>query len=94
VLKLSDAPEVYSGVDANNTPVYTVPAGDYFMLGDNRDNSEDSRFLDGPVGFVPAENLLGPAVMILGSMDAKAPIWAFWEWPLELRYGRFFHRVN
>ncbi|WP_297368003.1 signal peptidase I [Acidocella sp.] len=94
MLKLSDAPEVYSGVDANNTPVYTVPAGDYFMLGDNRDNSEDSRFLDGPVGFVPAANLLGPAVMVLGSMDVQAPGWEFWEWPFELRYRRFFKLIH
>ena len=72
---------------ANNTPVYTVPPGDYFMLGDNRDNSEDSRFLDGPVGFVPAADLLGPAVLVLGSVDLHAP-------GLTPRFGRFFHRVE
>jgi signal peptidase I len=79
---------------ANNTPVYTVPAGDYFLMGDNRDNSEDSRFLDGPVGYVPAENLLGPAVFILGSADLQAPWWEFWQWPGELRWGRFFRPVH
>ncbi len=79
---------------ANNTPVYTVPAGDYFLMGDNRDNSEDSRFLDGPVGYVPAENLLGPAVFILGSADMQAPWWEFWQWPAELRWGRFFRPVK
>lgn len=79
---------------ANNTPLYTVPAGDYFLMGDNRDNSYDSRFLQGPVGYVPAENLLGPAVFILGSADLHAPWWEIWEWPSELRWGRFFHSVH
>ncbi|WP_297492200.1 signal peptidase I [Acidocella sp.] len=79
---------------ANNTPLYTVPAGDYFLMGDNRDNSEDSRFLDGPVGYVPAANLLGPAVFILGSANMQAPWWEVWAWPRELRWGRFFHAVK
>jgi signal peptidase I len=79
---------------ANNTPLYNVPAGDYFLMGDNRDNSEDSRFMDGPVGYVPAENLLGPAVFILASANVQAPWWEVWEWPLELRWGRFFHAVD
>jgi signal peptidase I len=79
---------------ANNTPVYTVPAGDYFLMGDNRDNSEDSRFMDGPVGYVPAENLLGPAELILASADFDAPWWEVWKWPGELRWGRFFHPVR
>jgi signal peptidase I len=79
---------------ANNTPLYRVPAGDYFFMGDNRDNSEDSRFPFGPVGYVPAENLLGPAVLILGSANLTAPLWQVWQWPAELRWGRFLHRVN
>jgi signal peptidase I len=94
ILKLSDAPEDYGGVDANNTPVYTVPPGEYFFLGDNRDNSEDSRFLDGPVGFVPGENLLGPAIFVLGSMDLRNPWWEVWMWPVELRWNRFFAGVK
>ena len=72
---------------ANNTPVYTVPPGDLFLLGDNRDNSEDSRFLDGPVGYVPARDVIGRAVLVLGSLDQRAP-------GHKLRPGRFFRRVE
>ena len=50
----------------DNTPVYTVPAGRYFMLGDNRDNSTDSRVLSA-IGYVPLENLIGRAGMIFFS---------------------------
>jgi signal peptidase I len=78
----------------NNTPVYTVPAGDLFMMGDNRDDSEDSRFLDGPVGYVPLENLVGPANMIFFSIDLQYPFYEFWEWPFEIRWGRMFHAIS
>jgi signal peptidase I len=79
---------------ANNTPVYTVPAGDLFMMGDNRDDSEDSRFMDGPVGFVPVENVVGPADLIFFSIDLRYPFYEFWEWPLEIRWGRMFHIIT
>ncbi|MEI7668982.1 MAG: signal peptidase I, partial [Pseudomonadota bacterium] len=52
--------------DAENTEVYTVPEKHYFMMGDNRDNSRDSRFAN-PVGFVPFENLIGRADIIFFS---------------------------
>jgi signal peptidase I len=70
---------------ANNTPVYVVPPNELFVLGDNRDNSADSRYW----GFVPMENLIGAAQVIFFSIDARAPWWEFWEWPVEIRWGRF-----
>jgi len=79
---------------ANNTPVYNVPAGDLFMMGDNRDDSEDSRFMDGPVGFVPIENVVGPADMIFFSIDLQYPFYEFWEWPFEIRWNRMFHAIS
>ena len=74
----------------DNTGVFEVPPGHYFMMGDNRDNSQDSRFLDGPVGFVPAENLVGKAEIIFFSVEG-APAWAIWTWPHALRLDRIFH---
>jgi signal peptidase I len=79
---------------ANNTPVYTVPPGDLFMMGDNRDDSEDSRFMDGPVGYVPIENVIGPADVIFFSIDLQHPFYEFWYWPLEIRWNRIFHVIT
>jgi signal peptidase I len=79
---------------ANNTPVYTVPAGDLFLMGDNRDDSEDSRFFNGPVGYVPIENVIGPASLIFFSIDLKHPFWQVWYWPFEIRWGRMFHSIT
>ncbi len=77
----------------DNTPVYDVPSGDYFMMGDNRDNSQDSRVLSA-VGYVPAENLIGRAEFIFFSTDGSARLWEIWKWPFAIRYSRLFHGVN
>lgn len=73
----------------DNTPVYEVPEGHYFMMGDNRDNSTDSRVLTS-VGYVPYENLVGKAQVIFFSIgDGKAP-WQVWTWPESARWDRWF----
>jgi signal peptidase I len=78
---------------ADNTEEYVVPAGHYFMMGDNRDNSQDSRFTNA-VGYVPIENFVGRADIIFFSISPDARLWEIWKWPLEIRWGRFFDLVN
>ena len=75
----------------DNTGVYVVPPDHYFAMGDNRDNSLDSR-VQGPtgVGFVPAENLVGHAEILFFSTDGSAAWYEFWKWPSAMRFGRFF----
>ncbi|MBI1197497.1 MAG: signal peptidase I [Phenylobacterium sp.] len=76
----------------DNTGVYVVPEGYYFMMGDNRDNSLDSRVppADDGVGYVPAENLVGKAQIILLSWKPQASIFKPWTWVLDARPSRFF----
>ncbi|MBO6633433.1 MAG: signal peptidase I [Parvibaculum sp.] len=71
----------------DNTGLYIVPAGHYFMMGDNRDNSSDSRVPDA-VGYVPFENLIGKAEIIFFSADGSAAFWQFWRWPSAIRWDR------
>ena len=72
----------------DNTEVFEVPADHYFFMGDNRDNSLDSRFPNG-VGYVPAENLIGRADMVLFSSAGRS-LFYFWTW----RADRFFKFVS
>ncbi len=78
---------------ADNTKEYVVPAGHYFMMGDNRDNSQDSRFLD-VVGYVPAEALVGKAQFIFFSTNGDAAWWQIWKWPWAIRYSRLFQSIE
>ena len=77
----------------DNTQVYQVPAGHFFMMGDNRDNSADSRVLS-QVGYVPYENLIGKAQLIFFSVGEHAPAWQFWRWPWTVRWSRLFTIVR
>jgi signal peptidase I len=76
---------------SDRTGVYTVPAGQYFFMGDNRDNSADSRLAQtaGGVGFVPYENLIGRADRIVFSSAGRSMLF-FWTW----RSDRFFKAVK
>lgn len=76
----------------DDTAIYIVPDGHYFMMGDNRDNSQDSRYLK-EVGFVPFENIIGRAEIILLSFDTNQSFWKFWDWPANFREGRWFKRI-
>ena len=76
----------------DNTPEYMVPAGHYFMMGDNRDNSRDSR--SSSVGFVPLENFIGEARFLFFSHDSSAYIWELWKWPSAIRFERLGNTIE
>ncbi len=83
--------EIADNLPVDNTPVYSVPEGHYFMMGDNRDSSRDSRFLN-DVGFVPKENLIGRAEFLFFSINGSP--WKIWEWPSSLRFKRMFTGIE
>jgi signal peptidase I len=76
----------------DNTPVFTVPPHEYFFMGDNRDNSLDSRTTN--VGYVPASNLVGKAEFLFFSIRDHAHFWEFWTWPWTVRWNRIFMRIH
>jgi signal peptidase I len=77
----------------DNTDVYTVPAGHFFMMGDNRDNSTDSRVLS-QVGYVPYQNIIGRAEIVFFSVGEGERAWTIWRWPWSVRWGRLFTIVR
>lgn len=84
ILNIGDQPK-------DNTGIYTVPEGHFFFMGDNRDNSTDSRFAQnaGGVGYVPFENIIGRADRIMFSSAGRS-LFYFWTW----RSDRFFKAVE
>jgi len=77
----------------DTTNVYTVPPGNFFMMGDNRDNSTDSR-VPSAVGYVPLENIVGRAQIIFFSIAEGEHAWTFWRWPVAVRWNRLFKIVR
>ncbi len=83
----------YDNGPLDNTAVYVVPEGHFFAMGDNRDNSQDSRVLSA-VGYIPMENLVGRAEFRFFSFDGNVPWWAIWEWPFAIRYSRLLTGIT
>ena len=86
IIEVSDS-EIYDDV-----PELTVPEGNYFMMGDNRDRSDDSRV---NVGFVPFENLVGKARVLFFSYDSNGGPWyKLWNLPSQIRWSRLFNKIK
>ncbi len=84
--------EISDNQSLDNTQEYIVPAGHYFMMGDNRDRSGDSRVLSS-VGYVPAGNLIGKAEVRFFSITDNISPWKIWKWPGNVRLDRMFESV-
>ena len=79
-------------LQSDNTDVYNVPPDNYFMMGDNRHNSTDSRFPQ--VGYVPFQNIVGRAQIIFFSVGEGERAWEIWRWPWSVRWTRLFSLVR
>lgn len=85
--------EVSDNGDLDNTEEYEVPARHYFVMGDNRDNSQDSR-VKSLVGFVPFENIVGRADILFFSIDSSAKFFNPLTWPNTIRFYRIFSKIG
>ncbi len=77
---------------ADNTRSFNVPEGHFFVMGDNRDNSQDSRYINS-VGFIPFSNLVGKAQYIFFSLE-NSRFLEVWKWPNSIRYDRIFKKIK
>lgn len=87
---------IYEESDAgplDNTEKYKIPENHYFMMGDNRDNSQDSRVAS-VVGYVPYDNLEGRAEFLFFSTNGTAEVFEFWKWPSATRWSRIFTSIG
>ena len=80
-------------VNPDNTRVYEVPSGHYFMMGDNRDGSNDARFQTS-VKMVSFEDIIGRADFLLLSFKGGGSFYKFWEWPNTMRTERMFQSLD
>ncbi|MBR1824977.1 MAG: signal peptidase I [Alphaproteobacteria bacterium] len=86
ILEISDNERI-----VDNTDEFVVPEDSFFVMGDNRDRSDDSRI---SVGFMPKENLVGKAKFIFFSHDDKGAVYKPWTWFRAVRWNRFFMRIQ
>lgn len=85
--------DLETGSLGDNTGIYRVPNDHYFMMGDNRDNSLDSRFID-QVGYIPFENFVGRAEFLFFSSEKSVPLWKIWNWHKKFRFDRIAKKIN
>ena len=78
----------------DNVGPYKVPAEHFFMMGDNRDQSQDSR-VEYQVGYIHRDDIVGKAERLFFSVDgSKTKLWTVWNWPFSIRYGRILDKVE